>query len=208
MTRLNNNIREQILANALVKSGVVERESKLRTRRADLAENCRLHAIGGVEGEKKIRDVIEKRKVMFKELNLKYSLYGRMTSSLCEDHRVYVAFGGMSTLLYFNGENSKCGESVYKSPTVDQRVLFDAEHELSTTFTEIEKESEIVKSLREQVTVNTNAVLKSVTTIKKLIEVWPESKELIPSKVDTDISNLPSVDVNQLNTMIGIPTDK
>ena len=207
MTRINNNIREQILANALVKSGVVERESKLRTRRADLAENCRLHAVGGVEGEKKILDVIAKRKELYKSLNLKYGLYSRMSSDVFKGYDIDVAFGGMSLRLYFNGERTHSGDDKYKSIVPNSRVLFDAEHELSTEFTEIEKESEIVKSLREQVTVNTNAVLKSVTTIKKLIEVWPESKELIPSKVDTCISNLPSVDVNQLNTMIGILTE-
>lgn len=210
MTRLNNNIRDKILSNALGQAGVFKREATLKTRRADLAESCRLYAMGGVENEKKLIKVVEKRKKLLADLDFKYGIHAAMSSTVYKDYDINVAFGGMQIRLYFSGdvENTYIeNDRVYKSPAPKDRVLFAADHEFSTEFSAIEKEAETVKSLRETVTANVKAVLQSVTTVKKLLEVWPESKELIPTNVDSPSINLPSVNVEQLNTMIGIPTE-
>ncbi|MBZ7208083.1 hypothetical protein FMK66_11450 [Klebsiella michiganensis] len=51
------------------------------------------------------------------------------------------------------------------------------------------------------------AALNSVTTLKRLIEVWPESKELIPENSDNARASLPALKVEDLNRMIGLPTE-
>lgn len=52
------------------------------------------------------------------------------------------------------------------------------------------------------------AALNSVTTTKRLIDVWPESKELIPDGVDTAKQTLPALKVEDLNRLIGLPTEQ
>ncbi|MBZ7312623.1 hypothetical protein FMK79_17585 [Klebsiella oxytoca] len=52
------------------------------------------------------------------------------------------------------------------------------------------------------------AALNSVTTLKRLVEVWPESKELIPESSDDARTTLPALKVEDLNRMIGLPTEK
>jgi hypothetical protein len=52
------------------------------------------------------------------------------------------------------------------------------------------------------------AALNSVTTLKRLIEVWPESKELIPKDSDNAKAALPALRVEDLNRMIGLPTEE
>ncbi|MFA2284800.1 Nmad5 family putative nucleotide modification protein, partial [Escherichia coli] len=51
------------------------------------------------------------------------------------------------------------------------------------------------------------AALNSVTTVKRLIEVWPESKELLPKEADKASTALPALRVEDLNKMIGLPSE-
>ncbi|MFT7963069.1 Nmad5 family putative nucleotide modification protein, partial [Salmonella enterica] len=46
-----------------------------------------------------------------------------------------------------------------------------------------------------------------VTTVKRLIEVWPESKELLPKEADKASTALPALRVEDLNKMIGLPSE-
>ncbi|ELV4980379.1 hypothetical protein SHB81_000001, partial [Escherichia coli] len=54
---------------------------------------------------------------------------------------------------------------------------------------------------------NVWAALNSVTTVKRLIEVWPESKELLPKEADKASTALPALRVEDLNKMIGLPSE-
>ncbi|RAW91427.1 hypothetical protein CKY04_24140 [Photorhabdus sp. S8-52] len=82
---------------------------------------------------------------------------------------------------------------------------FPADHELSIRFTEIEKKSNELNNKKEEIKNNVYAILNSVTTTKRLIEVWPEAKDLIPSEDIRSINTSLSVKVEDLNKMIGIP---
>ncbi|QXF36271.1 hypothetical protein CE143_14990 [Photorhabdus luminescens] len=83
--------------------------------------------------------------------------------------------------------------------------LFSAEHELSIRFNKIEEVRDKLICKREEVENNVYAILNSVTTTKRLIEVWPEAKDLIPSEEVRIINTSFSVKVEDLNKMIGIP---
>ena len=45
------------------------------------------------------------------------------------------------------------------------------------------------------------------STVKRLIEVWPESKELLPKEADKASTALPALRVEDLNKMIGLPSE-
>lgn len=65
-----------------------------------------------------------------------------------------------------------------------------------------------IKSQREQMRREVNAVLESVQTFKKLWEVWPECKSLLEKfEQKPTIAILPAVQVNKLNAALGLPAD-
>lgn len=50
------------------------------------------------------------------------------------------------------------------------------------------------------------AVVGSCTTVKKLLEIWPESKELIPTTLEEARPQLPAIQVAELNKLVGLPS--
>ncbi|WP_242452188.1 Nmad5 family putative nucleotide modification protein, partial [Providencia rettgeri] len=46
------------------------------------------------------------------------------------------------------------------------------------------------------------------TTVKRLLTIWPEAKELLPKDVEKASVQLPALKVEKLNEIIGLPTEK
>lgn len=208
MTRLNKTIREQIVDNAIDKAGVNTRNADLIRRRAELADACRLIAIGGVEKE---HEILKEFKKLEKSYKTSSDFIKVPEPKLVEDYEIQVSFGGMVTRLHYSGRIDG-QKDTYKSPApycggLKPNVLLPVDHNLTDEFTSIESEQKVVNDLRETVRVNVQAVVASVNTVKKLIEVWPEGAELIPADCDKPVVNLPSVDVQQLNAMVGVPSE-
>ncbi|MBD9984561.1 hypothetical protein FOT65_15015 [Citrobacter portucalensis] len=86
--------------------------------------------------------------------------------------------------------------------------MFAAEHEITTRFDEVFAAEAKLEDRKKDIETTVWAALNSVTTIKRLIEVWPESKELIPDGVDTAKQTLPALKVEDLNRLIGLPTEQ
>lgn len=84
-------------------------------------------------------------------------------------------------------------------------MVITADNPLNDEFDAIELEQRTVNDLRTHVKAEVTAIVNSVTTIKKLLEIWPESKELLPP--DEQVQSTAIVaNVDNLNTMIGLPT--
>ena len=90
----------------------------------------------------------------------------------------------------------------------DSKPTLTADNPLVQKFLDAEKALEDLKSSRQQIKDNVQAVVYSVSTIKRLIEVWPESAELIPTDVEVVRAGLPAINFENLNASIGIPTEK
>lgn len=69
----------------------------------------------------------------------------------------------------------------------------------------IDHDAAALKSEREQLTVSLRAVLDSVTTDKRLVEVWPEAVAFIPAAERAASPQLPALPISDLNRMIGLP---
>lgn len=209
MARLTKAIKEKILYNALKKAGVFEREAEIKLRSANLAESIRIHAIGGYEEEKKIIKLESKISKLIESIPDCVSTRGYF--SLNKSYGLKASFGGMQTAIYYSGGNDDNDDKrVQKQPSPSlyhDCIKFDVEHKLTKEFHSIEDERKVVSDLRTSVTLNVNAMTNSVTTDKKLIEVWPESQELIPVDIERPTVNLPTTDVQSLNAMIGIPSE-
>ncbi|MTC37622.1 hypothetical protein GKR70_03585 [Providencia alcalifaciens] len=90
----------------------------------------------------------------------------------------------------------------------DNKCLFPADHELSKRFEKLTQKENKLKEKETEINTTVQVALNSVTTIKRLIEIWPESKELIPTDISKSTSTLPALQVEDLNKLIGLPTDK
>lgn len=208
MARLTKAIKEKILHNALTKANVFERELDVKAGYQELAELVRLHAIGGVGEEKKLIELSENIQSLIDRVPDCVDKTGYF--HLNNEKGVKASFGGMQLYIYYNGVGDK-EKHVWKSPAPNmfgKAIMFGVDHELTIKFHSIKDESKKAKDLKTSIQVNVNAMLDSVTTDKKLIEIWPESKELIPTEIEKKKVQLPSTSVDQLNTMIGIPSDE
>ena len=83
-----------------------------------------------------------------------------------------------------------------------------ADNPLVQKFLDAEKALQDLESSSRSIEENVKAVVYSVNTTKRLVEVWPEAAELIPSEIEVVRAALPAIDFNNLNASIGIPSNK
>jgi hypothetical protein len=64
----------------------------------------------------------------------------------------------------------------------------------------VDREKAALEDERGELTTKIRAMLAGITTVKRLLEVWPESEPFLPSFEEK--ANLPAVQAEDLNTMI------
>lgn len=203
MTRLTNHIKSEIIKNALVKAGIQEEKSQLRAEKSALANDVRIAALGGTESAKKAEETMAQITTALKTLQSSVSEYIYLCNEKSND--IYPAFAGQRVRLNYGVDNH--GKIIHRLTPEKNKCLFPADHELSKRFARIvDKESSIEKKEAE-IKANVKAALDSVTTIKKLISVWPEIKEILPEAEQEQQTSLPAVKVENLNSLIGLPTE-
>ncbi|MGO2457029.1 Nmad5 family putative nucleotide modification protein [Vibrio casei] len=205
MSRLNKTIREKIINNALNASGVIERNEKLIERRAKLANDVRLFALGGEDVEREILSKVEKIKSYTKKNGHKLV---SVSVDICRtDYEIKCNFSGMSVNLSFNGFEAH-KRPVKRLPFVmgdyGNRVVITRDNPLFDEFEVIEIEQKTIHDLSNQVKMEVGAIVNSVTTIKKLVEVWPECVDLLPPE-EKQTGTAMVANVDNLNAMIGLP---
>ena len=81
---------------------------------------------------------------------------------------------------------------------------FDARHRLSQRWQMIYASEEKLREEKNSLRAQLRAILNSVSTENKLVEVWPEAKPFLsPGSVPK--ANLPAVDIRALNKALGLP---
>lgn len=95
----------------------------------------------------------------------------------------------------------RCGEWSH-----DVAVLEDS-HTLVLELNQLTSKKEKIEADRGAAKRNANAVLESVTTYKKLWQVWPESHEILKGfDVAPTEPMLPSAPIKALNSALGLPS--
>jgi hypothetical protein len=202
--RLTTALRNAIAANAIKKSGVNADLQVNAEAFSDLAEKVRVQIFGG---EKKAAEVDAKyRQAMKIEKELRdigvYNFYIRSGRS-CD---IYPSFGGDRTKLEYGKD--KDDNDIYRLTPARDICLLAADDSLTIEFHKLDDEKRGLEQRHEEVKVNVYAALNSVSTVKRLLEVWPESKELLPDDLDAAKAALPALKVGDLNKMIGLPTEE
>ncbi|EBP9595577.1 hypothetical protein ATQ54_26680, partial [Salmonella enterica] len=173
--------------------------------RADWAERVRLAAIGGPEAEaevlkteKKIAALIAK---LPEELRTNYTF-------VRYDSDIYLNLAGSRVRAYFNGNyrSYEQGEPDPIRKIVPYEYTLLADDPLVTEFYSFDALYREIKSDETDIRQNVTAALNKARTVKRLLEQWPEAKELLPAE-DAVVPLPPAIRREALNEMIGLPSE-
>lgn len=198
MSRLNNATREYIVGKALEKAEIPALEAKYTKDRADWFERLREAANGMTDAELDALDAkIQKLKAQIPAgLRSTYRVIDKRSS-------IYPNIGGLRIGRYeFPDIDGKCARYAVSEPTIT------SDHPLAVEFHAMEDAYKEVCERKKVLTAQVMSVINSVTTLKKLVEIWPEARELLPPNEQPIISNVPAVLISSLNAAIGLPTEE
>lgn len=199
MTRLTNEIRDKIVSNAVTKA-IGDRETVQLKALADKFSDKLVETACGVQSEE-LQKIDENIKKLIANIPEKFRAYSG-TEHINKDTCVRLNIAGQSVDWYFEDER------IFPFTNWRERYVIPQGHELVTLMDDYRAEQKAIDDIKSNVRENVKALVYSVTTVKKLMEVWPESLELIPTNVAKPVVNLPSIKIEQLNALIGVPSEK
>lgn len=196
--KLNKTIKEAIFTAALKKAGIPEKKEAIRARGAELAETIRSRFLipsdeKTISDAKKLLEPVSKK---HPDICISDSHYSGMPVNVAGQKRVF----------YFNG-NIDHDDS---TPSVSKRrpyycSVLQADDPLTERLYAIDHDRQMLKAEIEQLSASLWAVLNSVSTDKKLIEIWPEALAFIPAAEKANTPQLPALPIADLNKMLGLP---
>ena len=133
---------------------------------------------------------------------------------LSEDCSMDVKFGTYYETIYFNGQSSRYSrenvpERVCKRfPQKDRSgasVALPGSDPLSERFLSIRDEDRALIDEEKRLRIEALSVLESVTTIKRLVDVWPEVEPFLKQIAPTPKAQVPAPIVADLNKKLGLP---
>ncbi len=199
--RLNNDIRARIIKAAIEKAGINKLQNEINKRRNSLAVKAHASSHGGPEKYKIIQSILDGVRESMKTLESDYKISIRMTTSNSSEG---YSFGGCRDTLSYGSDKNGEDLSLYSASWENR--LFAADHPLSVEWNEIRQHQEVLSSQKEKVTQAVTAAVNSVTTVKRLLEIWPEAAELLPDDVEESKPSFPAISVDDLNAIVGLPS--
>ena len=201
--KLTNAIRDVIVHNAVAKSGLNAVRDAIVKQRAEWAEKVRLESIGGTEVEKELEELRNKYIKLRDSVPEKVIMnYGAI---IRRDYDLLVNVAGISFRVYFHGGLSYSYDELVNKITPMEHTLL-ADNPLVAEFHEIHNKQAEYDDKLSTLMNSVRAAVQKVTTVKKLLEVWPEAKELIPEEVEKQVKQLQAIKTEDLNKMIGLPS--
>ncbi|EFJ2475479.1 hypothetical protein G5Z15_003802 [Escherichia coli] len=222
MARLTAAIRDGIIANAIKTKDFAGRDLAIVQKRADFAERLRLFILGeyGLT-DARLDEIKAQVDELAKEVKHEGSSYVRVDFSGCV-YRLDVNLSGQSRYIYRNGvSNDKRYEPLFNTSVAEYDETKYSPHTSECDFTvrdpkwreELDAIDLEAAQLREEYNTlksTLRATISAFTTVEKLMEAWPDVKELIPET--TPIAKQPgtgiALSVADLNALCGIPTGK
>ncbi len=109
--------------------------------------------------------------------------------------------GGRRVRAYFDGRTGYHPERVKKYTVSDYTItdgpLCDEVDQLTNDETDID-------TRETKISTDVWALIKSVSSVKRLLEVWPEAEKLLPATSALAAKNLPAVQTAELNKLLGL----
>lgn len=197
MTRLTVSDKKEIANNAVNQSAIRERRKERDAKRKAWAESVRLWVNGDDEavaqevGEK-IQNLLSQMPDGFRD-NAHFLPYSNFKRVQFEGQRGVVMAEWWQSRIVRNGATA---------------VNIPRDHALHAEYLEIEALDKAIQADANKMRAQVNSVLNSVTTVAKLLKVWPECRELLPAGLGQDKVRLPAVPIKDLNAALGLPSDK
>lgn len=183
MTRITKYLRDQIVTNAVEKSGMNTVIKTINTSIGQLGEDIRIDYFGGTEQYEKYQKIVENNNDILEFRNQCY--------------RFNAAFGGQRYCFSFNNY----------TPVPHHLLTFNSDHEFSKRFFNLERQLSEATDKRDEIETTVKGSISKFTTIEKLLKAWPEARELIPEMVESQTTEIVLVTDN-LNKMLGLPTNE
>ncbi|AGF88364.1 hypothetical protein PJM40_0055 [Salmonella phage vB_SenP_UTK0002] len=207
--RLTNDARDKIIAAAMEKSGFPKRLEEARANVEKIKMECLIAAFGGLKPYRRLVDrfntIEEKIKALKDEGILARSSrdYSTWNADKMNLAGMTVSYPKHSVLSLPEFE----GLRFIRKSNNDKPTLL-ADNPLVQKFLDAEKVVEELDSSAKGIKANVKAVVYSVNSTKRLVEVWPEAAELIPSEIEVVRAAVPAINFESLNASIGIPSEK
>lgn len=96
-----------------------------------------------------------------------------------------------------------CGSNP-SAVVIEDHPFFEKLDALQMVVTERKEELDVIKQQRAQLRAEVGAVIGTVTTIKRLLEVWPECKNFLPDVNSAPSGLPPAVLISELNKKLGV----
>lgn len=193
MTRLTNDMRDKIVKNALIKAGWFDAQKAIEERRYDLGEAIRVETLGGPEKAEEYRLINENAGKIYAALPPAIRQYNTQVS---RGKQLNINLAGLSVTLTLRN---------YAEMYSGRRGI-PAESLLCQQFHDLDGDQKAHTEKGELITTNVRAVVEKMTTVKRLLDAWPEAAELLPVTVEKPKSQLPALVTADLNAMFGLPT--
>ncbi|AHG23448.1 hypothetical protein O197_32 [Edwardsiella phage eiAU-183] len=211
-TRMNAAIRDAIVANALVQAGLPEQERDLCARRADFTERTRQRALAECKtSDEALRALVKHIEELglpkcFTNQNAYFVVY--------QVGYVQVNLNGLRMYLYRNGRGE--AHPLYEGSMVD----FDEEafcpnsgwYPIADTtaldeFSVFQAEDKALRNRYTEIKASVKATISKFRTVEKLLEAWPEAKDLLPEKQAAATGTRLALSREDLNAMIRLPKE-
>ncbi len=204
--RLTNAIRDAVVLNAVKKSGLPAKRASLLGELNAWLEALRTREVEGKEGEQRIERAYKAAKIRMsalpawahKDLSRPISkgVYVRFLDGREVEHR-YLTASALGTDPQRNREYDT-HENRITPQYVHTTAKEDKEH------ARITRELEANKEQRGVLSAEVRGTLESITTIEKLVKVWPEAVALLPLDAPKPVTSL-AIATDHLNAKIGLP---
>lgn len=199
MSRLNKATREFIMLKAVEKAGIPEQEVIAINARYDWVNRVRV-AANGMSDE---------------ELEALEAQHEALAAKVPESIRIGRPLVAKREFCYPNIGGMRLGYFTLAPEDAPDRMRFcayeptlPADHPLSAEFYELQQRDSELLERKNVIKAQVSAIVDSVATIKKLLEIWPEARELLPPNEQPVISNVPAVLITSVNAVIGLPTEE
>lgn len=208
--KLNNSMRDEIVSNAVKAFGFNEKADLIAKRSFELSEKVRLDSLGGAEVEQNMLAVEKEVELLMKKRGIPEGLV--VKCAFGRDSYINAKFPGRTVEFRFSGGmylqrsdnvppySKDGGREKLCGATKD----YPANHEFVLEREKIINDWLDLLKQKDKIYAQTRAVVESFTTVEKLLEHWPEAKDLLPIERVNKPAPL-STNVVSLNNLIGLP---
>ncbi len=194
MTRITNAMRDAIAEKAIEKAGWKAKRADYDKRRAAWAEAVRIDSLGGVEKAAEL----EALDAQIRKLHEKIPEALRYGYGVGLDRNSWMRVNIAGANIHVSLSDSK--------PSRCRGHVITADNPLAQQFYALEAEEKALNDERATLSAQVRGALSKFTSVKRLLDAWPEAKELLPDRLPEAKPTLPAVRTEELNALIGLPS--